>query len=61
MALSVFQGVVDEVKTYRTQTSADRFVSRFEKDQGIKNEHERQLHREYKDTYAAWYECDVEE
>lgn len=58
--LSVFQGVIDEVKAYRTKASADRFVARFEKDQGIRDAKKRKYQREYNDTYASWYECELE-
>lgn len=61
VALSVFQGVIDDVKAYRTKTSADRFVARFERNQGTKTEDDRKHQRELNDTYATWYECELEE
>lgn len=60
VGLSVYQGVVDEVKVFFSQTSADRFVRTFEREQGIKGARERKHQREYKDTYATWYECEME-
>lgn len=61
VALSVFQGVVDEVKAYRSKTGADTFVSSFERCQEIGTEQERKYQREHEDTYATWYECELEE
>lgn len=61
IALAVFQGVIDEVKGYRTPTSADRFVNKFEREQGISSEEERKHQRDFEDTYATWYECGLED
>lgn len=61
VAFSVFQGVIDDVRAYRSNAGAERFVTRFEKSQDIKSEQERKHQREYKDTYATWYQCELEE
>lgn len=61
IALSVFQGVIDEVKAYRSQKSADKLLSSFEREQGIRDDQTRKYQREFNDTYATWYERALEE
>lgn len=61
VALSVFKGVIDEVKAYRSQKGADKFLSLFEREQGIRDDQTRKYKREYEDTYATWYECELED
>lgn len=61
VALSVFRGIIDEVKAYRSKAGAERFINAFERNQGIENEEERRHQREHEDTYATWYECGLED
>ena len=61
VALSVFQSVIDEVKAYRSKASSERFINTFERSQEIENERECKHQREYEDTYATWYECELKD
>lgn len=60
VALGVFQGVIDQVNAYRTQAAADRFIRKYEGSLDIRTEAQRKQRREHDDSYATWYECELE-
>ncbi len=54
--ISVHRGKITQVKLFRTETDADKFVRSFESLYGIRTSRERKHQRDANDIYADCYE-----
>ena len=54
--VSVYRGKITQVKLFRTETEADKFVRSFESTYGIRTSRERKHQRDANDIYADCYE-----
>ncbi len=54
--ISVYRGKITQVKLFRTETEADKFVRSFESIYGIRTSRKRKQQRDANDIYADCYE-----